>query len=217
MGRQPGFTEGSWPTDGPTGDRGRAGAGPAARLGQDHVRTAATLRPPAASAAAMPVLLAISFSHLLNDVIQSLLPAIYPILKANYALDFGQIGLLTLAFQITASLLQPLVGDVHRPAPVAVLAAGRHGRHALRAWCCWGWPGISGRCCWPPPWSGSAAACSTRKRRGWRGSPRAAGSAWRRACSRSAATSARRSARCWPRSSSSRTASAASPGSPPPR
>ena len=63
-----------------------------------------------AAAAAMPVLLAISVSHLLNDVIQSLLPAIYPILKANYALDFGQIGLLTLAFQITASLLQPLVG-----------------------------------------------------------------------------------------------------------
>ncbi len=64
----------------------------------------------ARSAATFPVLIAISFSHLLNDLIQSLLPAIYPILKSNYALDFGQIGLLTLAFQITASMLQPLVG-----------------------------------------------------------------------------------------------------------
>ncbi len=74
------------------------------------------------AAAAMPVLLAISLSHLLNDVIQSLLPAIYPILKANYALDFGQVGLLQLAFQITASLLQPLVGTYtdRRPLPYSL-------------------------------------------------------------------------------------------------
>lgn len=58
----------------------------------------------------IPILVAISVSHLLNDLIQSLLPAIYPILKANFHLDFGQIGLLTLTFQLTASLLQPLVG-----------------------------------------------------------------------------------------------------------
>ena len=58
----------------------------------------------------VPILAAISVSHLLNDLIQSLLPAIYPILKANFHLDFGQIGLLTLTFQLTASLLQPLVG-----------------------------------------------------------------------------------------------------------
>ncbi|MXQ10287.1 MFS transporter [Microvirga makkahensis] len=58
----------------------------------------------------VPILAAISVSHLLNDLIQSLLPAIYPILKANFRLDFGQIGLLTLTFQLTASLLQPLVG-----------------------------------------------------------------------------------------------------------
>jgi FSR family fosmidomycin resistance protein-like MFS transporter len=56
------------------------------------------------------VLLALSFSHFLNDLIQSLLPAIYPILKASYSLTFTQIGLITLTFQITASLLQPLVG-----------------------------------------------------------------------------------------------------------
>jgi FSR family fosmidomycin resistance protein-like MFS transporter len=51
-----------------------------------------------------------SFSHLLNDTIQSLLPAIYPLLKENYHLTLGQIGLITLSFQATASLLQPLVG-----------------------------------------------------------------------------------------------------------
>ena len=61
-------------------------------------------------AAAMPVLIALSATHLLNDMIQSLIPAIYPIIKTAYALDFGQIGLITLTFQITASLLQPLVG-----------------------------------------------------------------------------------------------------------
>lgn len=59
---------------------------------------------------AMAVLAALSLSHMLNDTMQSLLPAIYPILKASYALDFGQIGLITLAFQLTASILQPLVG-----------------------------------------------------------------------------------------------------------
>ncbi|MCE7950077.1 MAG: MFS transporter [Xanthomonadales bacterium PRO7] len=58
----------------------------------------------------LTVLGAISFCHFLNDLIQSLLPAIYPLLKTQYVLDFGQIGLLTLTYQTTASLLQPLVG-----------------------------------------------------------------------------------------------------------
>jgi FSR family fosmidomycin resistance protein-like MFS transporter len=56
------------------------------------------------------VLLAISFSHFLNDTMQSLLPAIYPTLKTKFSLNFGQIGLLTFVFQVTASLLQPIVG-----------------------------------------------------------------------------------------------------------
>jgi FSR family fosmidomycin resistance protein-like MFS transporter len=56
------------------------------------------------------VLGAISFSHLLNDMIQSLILAIYPMFKSEFALSFGQIGLITLTYQITASLLQPLVG-----------------------------------------------------------------------------------------------------------
>jgi len=57
-----------------------------------------------------PILFAISFSHLLNDTIQSLIPAIYPILKRNYQLSFAQVGLITLTFQMAASLLQPFVG-----------------------------------------------------------------------------------------------------------
>ena len=57
-----------------------------------------------------PVLAAISFCHFLNDMMQSLLPAVYPILKGNYGLSFAEIGLLTLTFQLTASLLQPTIG-----------------------------------------------------------------------------------------------------------
>jgi FSR family fosmidomycin resistance protein-like MFS transporter len=56
------------------------------------------------------VLGGISFSHFLNDTMQSLIPSVYPLLKDSYALDFSQIGLITLAFQFTASLLQPVVG-----------------------------------------------------------------------------------------------------------
>ncbi len=76
------------------------------------------LRAPVASAS-LAVLLAVSFSHLLNDVMQSLLTAIYPMLKADYRLDFWQIGLLTMAFQITASLFQPFIGHYtdRRPLP----------------------------------------------------------------------------------------------------
>jgi FSR family fosmidomycin resistance protein-like MFS transporter len=69
--------------------------------------------PVAAKAAAGPayvVLAGISFSHFLNDTMQSLIASVYPILKDTYALDFAQIGMITLAFQFTASLLQPVVG-----------------------------------------------------------------------------------------------------------
>ena len=65
---------------------------------------------PAEDKTAFTILAAISVCHLLNDMMQSLLPAIYPMLKSNYGLDFGQIGVLTFTFQVTASLLQPLVG-----------------------------------------------------------------------------------------------------------
>jgi len=69
--------------------------------------------PAKSAAAAGPVYVVlggISFSHFLNDTMQSLIPSVYPILKENYALDFAQIGLITLAFQFTASLLQPVIG-----------------------------------------------------------------------------------------------------------
>jgi len=68
------------------------------------------------------ILLGLCFSHLLNDTIQSLIPAIYPVLKTSFRLDFGQIGLITLTFQLTSSLLQPLVGTYtdHKPKPFSL-------------------------------------------------------------------------------------------------
>lgn len=56
------------------------------------------------------ILFSISFAHLLNDLIQSMIPSVYPILKENYHLSFSQIGLITFAFQLTASIFQPFVG-----------------------------------------------------------------------------------------------------------
>jgi MFS transporter, FSR family, fosmidomycin resistance protein len=73
---------------------------------------------------AYAVLFAISLCHLLNDMMQALLPAMYPILKRDLELDFGQVGLITLTFQLTASLLQPAVGlyTDHRPKPYSLVA-----------------------------------------------------------------------------------------------
>ncbi|MBS1528704.1 MAG: MFS transporter [Bacteroidetes bacterium] len=56
------------------------------------------------------ILFAISFSHLLNDMVQSLMPAIYPLIRTNYHLNYSQIGIITLVFQLSASILQPIVG-----------------------------------------------------------------------------------------------------------
>ncbi len=71
------------------------------------------------------ILAAISFCHLLNDMMQSVIPAVYPLLKTSYHLDFGQIGLITFTLQLTASLLQPVVGIYtdRRPTPYS-LAVG---------------------------------------------------------------------------------------------
>src|SRR5690348_4004115 len=90
-----------------------------------EVATAVLTKPGRAGKTAFTVLAAISFCHLLNDMVQSLLPAIYPLLKVSFHLDFGQIGLITLTYQLTASLLQPLVGFYtdRRPMPYS-LAAG---------------------------------------------------------------------------------------------
>jgi FSR family fosmidomycin resistance protein-like MFS transporter len=72
----------------------------------------------------LPILLALSGAHLLNDLISSMIPAMYPLLKEAYRLDFTQVGLITLAFQVTSSLLQPLLGFVtdHKPWPYAMVA-----------------------------------------------------------------------------------------------
>ena len=71
----------------------------------------------------MTVLVVLGLTHLLNDLIQSLIPAVYPIIKDAYALDFVQVGIITLTFQIAGSLLQPVVGYVtdRRPMPYSTI------------------------------------------------------------------------------------------------
>ncbi|SMD16743.1 MFS transporter, FSR family, fosmidomycin resistance protein [Rhizobium sp. RU36D] len=83
------------------------------------------IEPQKAETTVFGIIMAISFCHMLNDTMQSLIPALYPMIKDSYALDFTQIGLLGLVFQVTASLLQPLVGIYtdKRPLPYS-LAVG---------------------------------------------------------------------------------------------
>lgn len=80
---------------------------------------------------AFSVLVALSVCHGLNDTVQSLLPAVYPVLRQNYGLTFTQIGFLTFTFYATASLLQPLVGFATDKRPVYWLAAAGMGASAL--------------------------------------------------------------------------------------
>ena len=91
---------------------------------QKAVADAATLEAPAPieMATVYPILFALSFCHLLNDMMQSLISALFPMIKADFALDYAQIGMITLAFQLTASLLQPLVGMVtdRKPMPYSL-------------------------------------------------------------------------------------------------
>ena len=86
--------------------------------------TTAGAKRPGAQSTVFPVILAVSLCHMLNDVMQSLLSAIYPMLKEEHSLDFWQIGLLTFTFQVTASLLQPAVGlyTDKRPMPQSLPA-----------------------------------------------------------------------------------------------
>ena len=88
------------------------------------VTTTALPAAPAANKTAFAVIFAVAACHLINDIMQSLLSAIYPILKATYGLDFVQIGLLTFTFQVTASLLQPVIGIYtdKRPLPYSIAA-----------------------------------------------------------------------------------------------
>jgi MFS transporter, FSR family, fosmidomycin resistance protein len=95
-------------------------------LSENTVTAPRVATPPAAHAggetATFAILVSLSVCHLLNDMNQSLVPALYPLLKDSYHLDFGQIGLITLAFQLTASMLQPVVGMVtdRRPQPYSL-------------------------------------------------------------------------------------------------
>jgi len=77
---------------------------------------------PSATRTVFPILAAVSVCHLLNDMVQSLLPSIYPILKSTFKLDFSQVGLLSLTYQVVASLLQPFIGMFtdRRPVPFAL-------------------------------------------------------------------------------------------------
>ncbi len=70
------------------------------------------------------ILFSVSFAHLLNDLLQSTIPAIYPMLKDKYRLSFAEIGMITFTFQLTASILQPFVGFYtdRRPRPYSLLA-----------------------------------------------------------------------------------------------
>jgi len=158
---------------------------------------------PVVEGAAFSIILALSFSHFLNDTMQSLVPALYPMLKDSYSLSFAQIGLITLVMQVTSSLLQPMVGSFadRRPQPYS-LAIGMGATFigllllasassfilllpAAALFCC----------CQRRLWSAPARRCFTRKRLGSPGWPRAGGTGWRSHCSRSAAISARRSDR----------------------
>jgi MFS transporter, FSR family, fosmidomycin resistance protein len=86
------------------------------------VTTASETETPSAHNTVFLVLATLSVCHMLNDTMQSLIPSLYPMLKETHGLDFGQIGLITLAFQLTASLLQPLVGlyTDRRPQPYSL-------------------------------------------------------------------------------------------------
>jgi FSR family fosmidomycin resistance protein-like MFS transporter len=176
----------------------------------DDVPPAAMVRA-AAAGPAYVVLAGISFSHFLNDTMQSLIASIYPILKDAYALDFTQIGMITLAFQFTASLLQPAIGHVTdkkaQPFSLAIgmgftffglllLSAAHHYMMILVAATLVGL---------------GSAVFHPESSRGWLP---AAATASRNRYFSSAAISARRWAQCWRPRSSCRSASRASPGSP---
>ncbi|CAN7597687.1 MFS transporter [Massilia sp. LjRoot122] len=82
---------------------------------------AASSTPAAHSGTVMQILFSVAFVHLLNDCVQAVLPAIYPLLKQEFALSFTQIGLITLTFQCTASLLQPWIGLYTDKRPIPFL------------------------------------------------------------------------------------------------
>ena len=143
-------------------------------------------RTEASAVPAIAILASLSLAHLLNDLVQSLLAAIYPLLKDEFRLDFGQIGLITLVFQLPPRCCNRSSGCT----PIAVRCRSRwRSAWASRssASSCSPWPGPTACCSSPPASSGSARRSSIRKRRGWHGSRRAGVTGSRNPSSRSAA------------------------------
>jgi FSR family fosmidomycin resistance protein-like MFS transporter len=95
---------------------------PAAALAPAVTHPGPLVKAPVNTGTTFAILVSLSVCHMLNDLNQSLVPALYPILKTSYRLDFAQIGMITLAFQLTASMLQPVVGMVtdRRPQPFSL-------------------------------------------------------------------------------------------------
>ena len=145
-----------------------------------------------------PILLMVCATHLLNDMMQSVIPAVYPLLKEKFGFTFAQIGLITLVFQLTSSLLQPVAGrlaDLH-PRPYS-LAAGMCftlcGLLALAAA-----PGfalilVSVRLI------GCGSSVFIPNPRAWPSSPREVAKGWRSRSFRSAAMPEAPWGPCWPR------------------
>ncbi len=101
--------------------------------------TATTASAPSAQGTVFTVLFAVALCHGINDTMQAVLLSVYPMLRDNYALTFAQVGLITLVFQVTASILQPFVGIFHRQVSAALFASGRAALHA-------GGPAAPGAC-----------------------------------------------------------------------
>ena len=163
--------------------------------------------------AAFPIVVALSFSHLLNDMMQSLVPAIYPIIKDAYRPrlrpdrpDHVRVPAHRLAVPAARRHL-------HRPPAAALFARRRHGHDAASGLIVLANAGSYGMLLLGAASSAPARRSSTPNRRAWRGWPRAAGTALPNRCSRSAARPGRPSVRCWRPSSSCRAARQASPGS----
>ena len=165
----------------------------------------ATVENRIASSTVFAVLIAVTACHLMNDTLQALLLAMYPMLRDSYALTFGQIGMITLVFQVTASLLQPLIGlyTDRRPLPYSLPLAPAFTLLGLVLL------GVghllSGYPSWPPAQLALARRFSIRRRRASHGLPRAGATAWRKACSRWAAIWVHPSGRCLRPGSSCRT------------
>lgn len=145
-----------------------------------------------------PILLMVCATHLLNDMMQSVIPAVYPLLKEKFGFTFAQIGLITLVFQLTSSLLQPVAGrlaDLHpRPYSLAVgMCFTLCGLLALAAA-----PGFS-LILVSVGLIGCGSRSSTPNPRAWLSSPREAAKDWRSRFSRSAAMPEALWGPCWPR------------------